>query len=356
MSTIFLTGATGHVGFRVLVLALEAGYSVRAAVRSPAKGAAVLSAAPIQALNPGARLAFVAVPDFTAPGAFDEGMAGADFVVHVAAPIASTVGIGSDLEKHYIGPSVQGTLRLLTAAQAHPRVQRVVITSSIAAIVDISAPDEAARTVVNDASRVPLARIPRPPYTDIVQAYCASKALALNAAEAWIREQQPPPRFGVTHILPGDIFGPNALVTDPHDMLRAGTNRVLLVPASGGHYKPTSSTTVHLDDVAAAHIAALRPGTPTNRVYLLHSGGVDGRQVEDLFAIVRSSFPDEAGTPLLPNNGSISTFSLPVDAAESEATLGFKYASFDKQVVDVVGYYLKHLRRAKGLPAKGLSA
>lgn len=72
METIFLTGATGHVGFRVLVLALQATYSVRAAVRNLTKSNGILASQPIKALNPGLHLGFVEVPDLTAEGAFDK--------------------------------------------------------------------------------------------------------------------------------------------------------------------------------------------------------------------------------------------------------------------------------------------
>ncbi|KAM0482015.1 hypothetical protein ACHAPX_003349 [Trichoderma viride] len=345
METIFLTGATGHVGFRVLVLALQTGYSVRAAVRSLTKSEAILASQPIKALNPGPRLNFVEIPDLTAEGAFGEVLEGVAFVVHVAAPIVSTVGIGDDLEAHFIGPSVQGTLNLLRSASKHASIRRVVITSSLAAIVDTTNPEEAMRTVLNEQSRT--FRIPQPPYSSPVQAYCAAKALALNAAEAWMKEQQP--SFGVTHILPGDVYGPNELVTDTDDMLQIGTNRILLTPVVGGNHDPSASTTIHLDDVANAHIAALTPEMPTNRLYLLHSGGVSGNQVEDLLEIVRKSFPDDVGKALA-NNGTISTFRLPVDASESERTLGFQYLGYEKQVTDVVAYYLRHLKR-QGAPS-----
>ncbi|KAL7920218.1 hypothetical protein ACQKWADRAFT_322397 [Trichoderma austrokoningii] len=340
MDTIFLTGATGHVGFRVLVLALQAGYAVRAAVRSLTKSDGILASQPIKALNTGSHLSFVEVPDLTTEGAFDGILEGVTFVIHVAAPIASTVGIGDDLEAHYIWPSVHGTLNLLKSASKHASIRRVVITSSLAAIVDTTNPEEVSRTVLNEQSRT--FRIPKPPYSSAVQAYCAAKAMTLNAAEAWMKEQQP--SFGVTHILPGDIHGPNELVTDPDDMLKKGTNRVILTPIMGGHYVPSPSSTIHLDDVANAHIVALKPKISTNRLYLLHSGGVSGQQVEHLFDIVRENFPDDVGK-LLPNNGTISTFKIPVDASESERMLGFQYMRYEKQVTDVVAYYLHHLKR-----------
>jgi hypothetical protein len=89
---------------------------------------------------------------------------------------------------------------------------------------------------------------------------------------------------------------------------------------------------------------------PTNRLYLLHNGGVSGNQVEDLFEIARKNFPNDIAK-VLPNNGTVSTFRLPVDASESQRMLGFQYLGYEKQATDVVAYYLHHLRRRKASQA-----
>ena len=50
---VLITGGTGHIGFKVIVDALEAGYSVRAAIRDSSKEETILSAKPIKTINPG---------------------------------------------------------------------------------------------------------------------------------------------------------------------------------------------------------------------------------------------------------------------------------------------------------------
>jgi len=84
---VFITGGSGHIGSRVIVDALQAGYSVRAAVRSQEKANKVLSIPSIRAINPGNKLEFVIVPDLLVDGAYDEAIKGATYVVHVASPI-----------------------------------------------------------------------------------------------------------------------------------------------------------------------------------------------------------------------------------------------------------------------------
>src|SRR5438034_10981539 len=102
---VLITGVTGHVGFRVLVFALEAGYRVRAAVRNQEKADTILAAPSIKALNPDSRLTFVFVPDILMDGAYDEAVKGVDSIIHIASPLAS--GISSDnFETHLIQPAV----------------------------------------------------------------------------------------------------------------------------------------------------------------------------------------------------------------------------------------------------------
>ncbi|KAF4983384.1 hypothetical protein F66182_17065, partial [Fusarium sp. NRRL 66182] len=132
---VLITGGSGHIGYQVLVTALEAGYRVRAAVRNQAKADKIKSAPSIQALNPQDRLSFVEVADLTAPGAYDKAVEGVDLIIHVAAPITSSYEEGADFATHFIEPSVKGTLGILTAAQKTSSVRRVVITSSVVAII-----------------------------------------------------------------------------------------------------------------------------------------------------------------------------------------------------------------------------
>ncbi|KAL7903643.1 hypothetical protein GGI35DRAFT_487264 [Trichoderma velutinum] len=71
---VLLTGATGFIGFRTLVLLLKAGYKVRTAVRNVAgfeKIKALKSAAPYAS-----QIQHIIVPDITVPGAYDDAVKG----------------------------------------------------------------------------------------------------------------------------------------------------------------------------------------------------------------------------------------------------------------------------------------
>jgi uncharacterized protein YbjT (DUF2867 family) len=83
---VFITGGSGHIGSRVIVDALEAGYSVRAAVRNKSKAVRICAMPSVHALNPGKKLEFVIVPDFSVDGAYEDVVKGARYVIHIASP------------------------------------------------------------------------------------------------------------------------------------------------------------------------------------------------------------------------------------------------------------------------------
>jgi nucleoside-diphosphate-sugar epimerase len=185
---VLVTGATGHIGLHVVVDALEAGYHVRAAVRSQSKGDKILATPSIKKLNPGSKLDFVIVPDMLAEGAYDEAIKGATYAIHVASPIITAVKEGDDHDEVLIQPAVKGTLNILKAAQKVAGLKRVVITSSTVAIIPWGEfTSGKSETIFDENSRTPS---PAGPYADTFEAYAASKVFALNETEKWIKENK----------------------------------------------------------------------------------------------------------------------------------------------------------------------
>jgi len=82
------------------------------------------------------QLSFVVVPDFLPDGAFDEAVRGVKFGVHVASPIQEPGLMGDDdLDAEFVRPAFQDTLGVFRSAQKDGGIERIVITSSAAAIV-----------------------------------------------------------------------------------------------------------------------------------------------------------------------------------------------------------------------------
>jgi nucleoside-diphosphate-sugar epimerase len=334
-SLVLITGGSGHIGYRVIVDALNAGYRVRAAVRNEDKADKILSAPSIKAINPGKNLEFVMVPDLMADGAYDEAIKGADYAIHIASPIPSSYKEGDDMEKHFVEPALQGTLRILTAAQKTPSVKRVVITSSVIAIVpwkDFSSGKS--ETVFDGNSRTEF--IPGP-YGSAFEAYSASKIKSLNETEAWIEKEKP--SFDVAHILPGFVIGKDELIIDINDTMY-GTNKEVLKPVTGGDDGYIPGTSVHLYDVALAHVKALDPKLPA-QCYVLTSEGLRGTHWEESMPTVAKAFPSEVKSGILANNGKTVTLPVKIDESKSEELLGWKFKSFEEQVKNIVGHYLE---------------
>lgn len=331
---VLITGATGHIGFRVLIHALNAGYAVRAAVRSQSKANSLLAHPTIQRLNPGARLSFAVVPDLAAPHAYDEAVQGVHYIIHIASPLMSTRDV--PLNQHaayFIEPAVRGTLGMLNAASQSGTVRRVVITSSIAALIPVSQLNgrERQRRPAKASDRVPFAPAP---YESEFAAYAASKVAALAEAERWVGEHQP--EFDVIHLHPSFVEGRNELALSAREALK-GTNALVLGIALGKRFDSIASATVHLEDVARVHVQALLPHVCGNRSYVL-SQSTRWDAVRD---IVARLFPEAVEKRVLPNCGNADTHEVVIDVAETEAVFGFRHAGLEEQVKSVVGHYLE---------------
>ncbi|KAK6208861.1 reductase [Colletotrichum tabaci] len=289
-SLVLLTGATGFVGYKTLVTALEAGYRVRCAIRSKSGIDKILAAPSIQRLSPADdRLSWVVVPDITAPGAYDEAVKDTDFIIHCASPVPT---FGKDERKGtddeiYVSPAVAGVIGMLAsaAANAADTVKRVVVTSSIVAVVPIECfgGKGLERQPIDGESRV---ATPIAPYGSGFGAYCASKVAALNASEAWMEEHRP--AFDLISTVPAWIWGHDELSTTAESLL-LGSNSVLLEYLRGRKSEmPTDTNFVSVNDVAAAHIRALSPSISGKRGYFL------GRAVlmEDARVVAKKAFPE----------------------------------------------------------------
>jgi nucleoside-diphosphate-sugar epimerase len=332
---VFVTGGSGHLGYRIIVEALKAGHRVRAAVRSQGKADKISAAPSIKQINPSDRLEYVIVPDMLANGAYDEAIQGATYVIHVASPITSSYKEGDDMKAHFIEPSVKGTMNVLLAARK-TGVKRVVITSSVVAIIPWKEfTSGSSPTIFNEQSRTEFLS---EPYENVFEAYAASKVKALNETETWMKREKP--NFDVVHIFPGFIIGGDELITDVKDALY-GTNKEVLNPVTGGDdgYIPGSS--VHIEDVSLAHVKALDLQVPGNRGYLLTSGGLEGTIWESSMDIVAKVFGSAVKDGVLANNGKIVTLPVKIDAKDSEAVLGMKFLGFEDQVKSVVKHYLE---------------
>lgn len=337
---VLITGATGHVGYAVLLHALKAGYSVRAALRSLTKLYSITSSAPIKALNLEAgRLTFIEVPDITAEGAYDKAIKDCGAVIHVASPLIRPQF--TDFQRHILDPAVKGTLSLLKSAAATPTIKRVVITSSVVAVMGLGARAEPG----NPAQ--PSDRVATPPpdtITDIREAYQSSKIAALNATDDLMKSNEV--GFDLVNIMPAYVLGRKELATTAQEALEGsnmvGTGIVVNGPAPW----PVPGITCHVDDVAEAHVKALTYKSAEGKK-VGNFAVVTQFDPDEVFGIVEKAFPKAAAKGIF-KKADQQWIEVGFDAAKTEEKLlERKFRTVEEQIKDTAEQVLELMKEEK---------
>lgn len=131
-----ITGGSGFVASRCILDGLQRGYAVRTTVRSMKRAEGVKK----MLLHGGTTQSQVESVEFSTTDLVkDEGWLdackGCTYILHVASPFPPGKPKHED---NLIVPARDGTLRVLKAAKASGTVKRVVLTSSIASVVERS--------------------------------------------------------------------------------------------------------------------------------------------------------------------------------------------------------------------------
>jgi len=235
--TVLVTGASGFIALHCILQLLQSGYKVRGTIRNPSREAEVRSTM-ADHLDTEAGLSF-AIADLNSDTGWDDAAAGCDYVLHVASPYPDKP---PKRERDLIEPARDGALRVLRAA-AKAGVKRVVLTSSIAAMV-YGHSDRGDEDFDEDD------------WTDVdaagVSAYAKSKTLAEKAAWDFMQSSDAD-GMELSVINPGLVFGPvlNTHVGTSASLVKRILRREL--PACPNLCLPL----VDVRDVANAHIQAM---------------------------------------------------------------------------------------------------
>lgn len=249
---VLITGASGFVGSAVVAAFRAAGYPVRALVRA--------SSPRTNLQDSSVALAEGDVRDRASVAAALQGMR---YLVHTAADYRLWAPDPEDI----VRTNVEGT-RILMEEASRAGVARIVYTSSVATIALTDG-------LPGDETR-PLAA------ADAVGAYKRSKVLAERLVEEMVA------RDG----LPAVIVNPSTPI-GPRDVKPTPTGQVIVEAASGRMpgYIDTGLNLVHVDDVAAGHLAALRRGRVGER-YILGGENVGlSQMLADIAGLVGRSPP-----------------------------------------------------------------
>ncbi|WP_305788127.1 NAD-dependent epimerase/dehydratase family protein [Symbioplanes lichenis] len=246
---VLVTGATGFLAGHCIAELLGAGCAVRGTVRN----LRTADVAHLRAL-PG-DLEFVEA-DLSSDAGWAEAVAGCDYVWHVASPFPSSVPRD---ENEVIRPAVDGTLRVLRAAESSGTVRRVVMTSSG---LTVQGADVSTEADWADA--------------DTAAPYPKSKILAERAAWEFARNS----RVELVVLNPGAIFGPlqRAAGTNSVEMIgRMMRGALPLVPKIGW-------TVVDVRDLARLHRLAMETPAAAGRRYIAGDQFIWAREMAGVLA------------------------------------------------------------------------
>jgi len=316
---VLVTGATGFVGSRLCRALVGAGYTVRALHRSTSSLRG-LEGLPVQTL----------VGDILEPATLVPALAGVELVFHVAAQ--------SDYWRHpqgVIRAAVEGTRNVVEAAAAGG-ARRIVLTSSVGAL---GVPRAGELLDERHEFNLP----PRAfPYG---YAKHASELMARRAAEG---------RLELVIVNPSIVLGPGDLNRISGSIiLEAWRGRAFVYTGGGANY-------IHVDDVAAGHLAAAQRGRPGER-YILGGENLTHRQaltgiaamvgarppwlrLPDALIPAAAALVDAAGrlVPLPMNGGQlrISRHRLFCDVGKARRDLGFTASRpFSQAVQEAYDWY-----------------
>ncbi|KAF3404436.1 hypothetical protein DPV78_003215 [Talaromyces pinophilus] len=332
---ILITGVSGFVGFKTLILALEAGFSVRAVIRKAEQATKLQSHARVAPHLD--NLKWVVIPDLADTHSFDLHLAGVTGILHIASPQPIE---SDDYDRDIVNPSLKVTLSILNAAHRTPSINRVVITSSTVTLVSFAwmfgpapaSPDLTLFTAADINSNT------AGPYSSSMEAYFASKALSRIATKRFMEEKKP--GFEFVNLLPSVVFGPDELAKNAAELITA-SNSLMLGPLLYANMPQMVGATVHVDDTARAHIDALKPSVQGNKDYILSSDAPDGVDWEDAQNYVRKSFPEAVENGTLKLEASMSARTWRLDTRETEKEFGWKFVSFKETLKELVEQYLK---------------
>lgn len=238
-----VTGASGFLGGEIVRQLLAHGHRVKGTVRSANASWKMAPLMIMQGLWGRDGALQIVEADLLDKASLLTAFEGCDAVLHVASPVIFS---SPDPEKEILKPALEGTLNVLRACHATPTIQRLVFTSSIAAIIDDSKVKKGYIFTEKDWNES--SSLENHPYR-------YSKVRAERAVWDFVKQEKP--SFCVTAIHPGTVIGPSIASFPSADAINL-TNRLLLdVLQNTSGYPAGGTTLVHVNDVARAHVLAL---------------------------------------------------------------------------------------------------
>mgnify|MGYP006269062233 FL=1 len=270
--------------------------------------------------------------DLLSAGSFDAAVDGAEAVIHAASPFIRT-GI-SDAHRQLIEPAVRGTRNVLASVERSPSVSRVVLTSSVVAVMGDAAESRDYPGGVVDETRWNASN------SADYEPYGFSKTEAERSAWEIAGAQD---RWSLATINPAFIVGPSL-------SLRQDSESVSIIMQLGdGSFRQgapdLSLGFVDVRDVAQAHVQAVANPQAVGRFILAERV----MSFPDAAASLRSHFGDDYGFP----RGKVPTWLLWLIAPRAglsrryvRRNIGIRYTLDSSRSRDILGIEYRDTRRS----------
>jgi dihydroflavonol-4-reductase len=320
---VVVTGATGFVGSAVARALLADGFRVRVLARkaSPRRNLEGLDVEIVQG-------------DLNNPASLTHALDGARHLFHVAADYRLWARDPEEIVRN----NRDGVRAIMTAALA-AKVERVVYTSSVATLG------------FHDDGRPSDETLPLAP-DQAIGAYKRSKVIAERLVEEMAANQALP----VVIVSPSTPIGPRDIKPTP-------TGRIIVEAATGKipAFVDTGLNLVHVDDVAAGHVLALKRGQIGER-YILGGQDVSLRQMlTDIAALAARKAPTlnlpraplyplamlaeafgqiTGKEPMLTRDAlKMASHRMFFSSAKAEATLGYRARPYREGLADALQWF-----------------
>lgn len=258
-------------------------------------------------------------------------------IAHVASP---TFQQTDDPVRDIIGKAVNGTLSVLRSATAHGKnVKHIVVTSSVAAVVNSPNPPEYSHTEKdwNEYAFPTVQRsIENGQSVPHMVAYAASKTEAERALWKYYAEAKP--HYKLTTILPSFVIGPILPPPDSSSELSDSTTLMAIDFYTGKNQDPTltfgSNNFVSVLDVAKAHLKAAEGGDKTDgQRYILNARGFSFQEVVDIF---RQAYPERKDIIAKGQPGVYPPATKTIDGSKAARDLDIIYEGLETTLVNTI--------------------
>lgn len=312
-----VTGSSGFVALHLVQQLLDKGYVVVGTVRSSTDVTKMAPLRSLQAKFGEDKLKIVDGVDCLKSDSFDAAVAGCVGVFHTASPFHFN---SEDPMKDLVAPAIEGTRACLNACKKAGTVQRVVVTSSFASIMNFGTYswDYAYTSKDWNITSKPDAegQFPAPAPA---HGYRYSKIVAEKAAWDFAAKEDCP--FDVACINPPMVIGTNYNTPKSEADLNTSSATVLKILTGRQAPNPNSMGFVDVADVARAHIAAYEHQEAGGRRFLCAADEVP--LWTELAGMLKEFYPDFPVNTTAPEAGA--GLKMTLDTSGLKSLSGFTF-------------------------------